>query len=220
MSTVLNANYRPPFPTRRNPRNTFAAGCVIALHVLLLIVLQSGLFNKVVEVMPAEILVQLIAPPTPREPPPPPTMPKVQMQVPMAAFVPPPEVVIAYETPQNVPVVITPQISRPPAPKVAPVSTPKIEPPSSDADYLQNPKPVYPPMSKRLNEQGKVILRVLIGLDGTAQQSEIATSSGHDRLDQAALETVKKWRYVPGKRNGVAEAMWFNVPINFVLEKR
>jgi len=37
-------------------------------------------------------------------------------------------------------------------------------------------------------------------------------------LDQAALATVMKWRYVPGKRAGVAEAMWFNVPINFVLE--
>lgn len=94
----------------------------------------------------------------------------------------------------------------------------RVELPSSDADYLNNPKPVYPPLSKRLGEQGKVVVRVLIGLDGQAQKAEIRTSSGYDRLDQAALSTVLRWRYVPGKRSGVPEAMWFNVPIHFVLE--
>ena len=90
--------------------------------------------------------------------------------------------------------------------------------PSSDADYLQNPRPPYPPISRRLNEQGKTTVRVLIGADGLPQRSEVFKSSGYDRLDQAALATVMRWRFVPGKRGGVAEAMWFNVPINWVLE--
>ena len=94
----------------------------------------------------------------------------------------------------------------------------KLELPSSDADYLQNARPAYPAMSKRLGEQGKVLVRVLIGVDGTARQAEVQKSSGFDRLDQAALATVQRWRYVPGKRGGVAEAMWFTVPIVFVLE--
>ena len=97
-------------------------------------------------------------------------------------------------------------------------ATARVDLPSSDADYLNNPKPPYPPMSRRLGEQGKVVLRVLISADGTAQKAEIRQSSGFERLDQAALATVLKWRYVPGKRGGVPEAMWFNVPINFVLE--
>ena len=103
------------------------------------------------------------------------------------------------------------------APSPAP-APPLLVLPSSDADYLQNPKPPYPALSKRLGEQGKVIVRVLIGVDGTAQKTEIKQSSGFDRLDQAALATVLRWRYVPGKRAGVPEAMWFNVPISFVLE--
>jgi len=94
----------------------------------------------------------------------------------------------------------------------------RIELPSSSADYLNNPKPAYPGLSKRLGEEGKVVLRVLIEADGSASKAEIRSSSGYDRLDQAALQTVLRWRYLPGKRNGVAEAMWFNVPINFVLE--
>ena len=100
----------------------------------------------------------------------------------------------------------------------APPAPPKMELPSSDADYLQNARPAYPAMSKRLGEQGKVLVRVLIGVDGTARQAEIQKSSGFDRLDQAALATVQRWRYVPGKRGGVAEAMWFSVPLVFVLE--
>jgi protein TonB len=90
--------------------------------------------------------------------------------------------------------------------------------PSSDADYLNNPPPAYPRISKRMGEQGTVIVRVFIGLQGTAEQAEIRTSSGYDRLDKAALDTVQRWRYVPGKRHGTPEAMWFNVPVRFVLE--
>lgn len=93
-----------------------------------------------------------------------------------------------------------------------------VELPSSDADYLHNPKPEYPRLSRQRNEQGKVVVNVLIGVDGTAQKAEIKSSSGFERLDQAALATAKAWRYVPGKRGGVPEAMWFAVPINFVME--
>ena len=100
----------------------------------------------------------------------------------------------------------------------AQLSPPPVQLPSSDADYLQNPPPPYPSLSKRLNEQGKTIIKVLIGADGLPQRAEIVRSSGFERLDQAALVTVMRWRYVPGKRGGVAEAMWFNVPINWVLE--
>ena len=58
----------------------------------------------------------------------------------------------------------------------------------------------------------------MIGADGLPKEASIAKSSGFDRLDQAALATVMRWRYVAGKRGGVPEAMSFNVPINWVLE--
>ena len=69
-----------------------------------------------------------------------------------------------------------------------------------------------------MGEQGKVVLRVLIAAQGVPQQVELKQSSGYERLDQQALETVQRWRFVPGKRNGVPEAMWNVVPIQFVLE--
>ena len=96
--------------------------------------------------------------------------------------------------------------------------TPAFSLPSSEAQGLNNPQPVYPRLSRRLNEQGQVLIRVLVAADGSPQQGEIKTSSGFDRLDQEALRTVLRWRFVPGQRLGVPEAMWFNVPVNFVLE--
>jgi periplasmic protein TonB len=90
--------------------------------------------------------------------------------------------------------------------------------PSSEAHGLNNPKPAYPRASRRLNEQGQVLIRVFVTTDGSPQQGEIKTSSGFDRLDQEALRTVMRWRFVPGLRFGTPEAMWFNVPVNFVLE--
>jgi protein TonB len=138
---------------------------------------------------------------------------------------PPMPIAIADPTPaQDAPVGVKtaplalPPIAAPVAEMPAPTAPPKVQLPSSDADYLQNAAPVYPRHSKRLGEQGKVILRVLIGADGLAQKAEVRSSSGYERLDQSALDTVLSWRYVPGKRAGVATAMWFNVPINFVLE--
>ncbi|MRT19152.1 energy transducer TonB, partial [Comamonas sp. CAH-2] len=114
----------------------------------------------------------------------------------------------------------------PPAPPAPPApSTPPATPsggavqlPSSDAAYLNNPRPGYPSISRRMGEQGKVLLRVMVSEQGLPQQIEIKTSSGYERLDKAAITSVQRWRFVPGKRNGVPEAMWYIVPINFVLE--
>lgn len=90
--------------------------------------------------------------------------------------------------------------------------------PSTSADYLNNPAPPYPRVSKRLGEQGTAIIRVLINTEGRVEKVEVRTSSGYARLDDTALHTVKAWRFVPSQRNGVPEAMWFNVPIRFVLD--
>ncbi len=213
-------------------RNAVIVASVVLFHVAALWALQTGLLRRAVEiVVPAEIIAEFIEPPQPKVEPPPPVRQPVPVKQPIVQKtepLPPPPLPVAIADPTpapNAPVgVVAPQ---PPAPPVAaPVATapvappppPKVELPSSDADYLQNPKPAYPPISKRLGEQGKVVVRVLIGVDGIAQRAEVRQSSGFDRLDQAALSTVQRWRYVPGKRGGVPEAMWFNVPINFVLE--
>ena len=96
--------------------------------------------------------------------------------------------------------------------------SPSLVEPSADADYLKNPPPGYPRISRRNGEQGTVIVLVFISTQGAPEKAEVRTSSGFARLDQAALEAVQRWRFVPGRRNGTPEAMWFNIPVRFILE--
>jgi periplasmic protein TonB len=150
-------------------------------------------------------------------------------RAPEPAFVPPPEITVVAApsassmaqtspTPPTAPTVSNPPPSAPAEAVVAaPPAKPKIELPSSNADYLTNPAPPYPPLSKRLKEQGRVLLSVFVSVDGSAEKVALKQSSGFERLDQIALETVKRWKFVPGKRDGSAEAMWVTVPIVFEL---
>ena len=105
-----------------------------------------------------------------------------------------------------------------PEPKSSPPAPPAVELPSTAAQYLQNPKPRYPPISLRLGEQGTVRVQVLVNENGLAKDVQVETSSGFYRLDNAALTTVLTWRFVPGKRAGVPTAMWFTVPITFDIQ--
>lgn len=211
-------------------RRLLIATSVVLLHVGVLWALQSGLMRRAVEVIiPGEILSEFVSPPAPpAAQPQTPASPKQQPQPPKPEVQPAPPLPPALTTPEPAPVVAAAAPAAPTAPAIeasvaamapaAPPAPARIALPSSDAAYLNNPKPSYPALSRRLGEQGKVVVRVLIGIDGRAHQAEVGSSSGYERLDQAALATVRNWRYVPGTRNGVPEAMWFNVPVNFVLE--
>jgi protein TonB len=89
--------------------------------------------------------------------------------------------------------------------------------PSFGAAYLHNPYPPYPSVSQRRGEEGKVLLRVKVTEDGRAATVQINTSSGSQRLDNSALETVSQWRFVPAQKNGKRVSDWVIVPIVFQL---
>ncbi|MGF6526957.1 energy transducer TonB [Variovorax sp. PvP013] len=231
----MSDRFSRPAPTTFGlSRTVVITGSVVLFHVAALWALQSGLIRKAAEVViPVTLLSEFIEPPKPKAPPPPPPPPPPAPR-PQITKAPPPPRPMAVRTPAPAPAapvgVIEPQPPapplappappappEPPAPPPAPPAPPAVTLPSSNADYLNNPKPVYPAMSKRLGEQGKTIVRVLIGVDGLPRSATIRQSSGYERLDEAARTAVMSWRYVPGKRNGVVEPMEFNVPVNWVL---
>jgi protein TonB len=227
------------------PRNVLIAGSVLALHAAMLWALQSGLVRRAVEVIvPVEILTSIVTPPAPVQPTPPappappvqpappqPQKPKPVVQRPRPAPAPAPMPVatpspapapqapvgVAEPQPAPPPIAAPVTAAAAPSPAPAPPPPPAVQLPSTNADYLQNPPPAYPPISRRLREQGKVLLHVQISAQGAALDAQVKRSSGYDRLDRAALDAVLKWRYVPGKRGGVPETMWFDVPVDFVL---
>jgi protein TonB len=94
---------------------------------------------------------------------------------------------------------------------------PVIEQAKFDVAYLNNPAPIYPKMSRRQGEQGRVLLKVLVSEKGIAEQVQLETSSGFEKLDQAAVDVVKKWSFVPAKRSNQAISAYVLVPVKFSL---
>ena len=204
---------RPVFNERR-----LGLTLTVALHALALwgLLQMDAVRQTLIEAAP--IMVHLIDPPQTVTPPKPlPVAPK-----PQATSVKPiePSVLSTPATPtsQAAPQVAPPALE--PAPIISAPATPvAITAPIFNAAYLLNPPPAYPAQSKRRNEDGKVFLRVYVNADGAAEKIELQTSSGWPRLDQAAQDTVRNWRFVPAKQGDKAVPAWVIVPINFVLER-
>ena len=156
--------------------------------------------------LPAEQPTPVIEPPPPKpapeKPTPKPVMIAAESAAPSAMLAPPPEP-IAVEEP-------------PPPPAGEPTPAPII-PPNFVAAYLDNPPPAYPQSSKRLGETGTVLLRVRVSALGRAESVELERSSGYTRLDRAAMDAVRKWKFVPAKQGDEAVPAFVLVPLNFEL---
>jgi protein TonB len=118
-----------------------------------------------------------------------------------------------------------------PIPDVSEVQAPaEVAPPPSSDDvgsgggktqalsYATPLRPKYPAASARAQEEGLVLLRVLVDAAGVPERVEIAKSSGHARLDRAARDSVRSARFHPVLRNGEAIPAWGLVPIEFRLD--
>ena len=104
-------------------------------------------------------------------------------------------------------------------PVTAPVSageTP-LKLPEYRVAYLRNPAPAYPADSRRNREEGRILLRVLVNRDGRPETVQLQQSSGYPGLDQAALDAVQRWRFVPAQRGDTPVSAWVAVPVVFRL---
>jgi protein TonB len=205
-----------PFTPPTGARST-ATLVIVAGHVALVAALAaSGAWQEVTRATEA-LEVRIVAAPQLRiaaaAPIPVPTMrpPEVHIPVPQ---IPEPTITMRIEPapPKSAPVVQAAVIA-----DAAPERPAKLEPPRADLAYLDNPAPAYPAVSKRSREQGRVMLRVRVDEKGKVEDVLIETSSGFNRLDQAAREAVSHWRFLPARLGERAVAGWALVPINFQL---
>lgn len=112
-----------------------------------------------------------------------------------------------------------PVATAPPPPPAPPAPAPRVLP-SAAVQYLVTPVLVYPRLAQRNGETGRVVVRVLIGAAGGAPASvQISQSSGHARLDDAAIAAVQKARFKPPTDMGQPVEGWALIPIDFDLEK-
>lgn len=167
------------------------------------------------------VQVSLLAPPPEPRVIPLQSPPKVEHSLPRKSLLAPTPVPVvkpvAEQAVQPAPVAIAQPASPAPAP-VQPVVEPLLEPPRYNAAYLSNPPPAYPLSARRRGIEGTALVRAEIAAGGECLRAELKKSSGAEVLDQAALEAVKKWRFVPAKRGSQAVVAWVEVPITFKLE--
>ena len=202
------------FNTGRSAGRTAILIGIVAFHVMLVVAINSSLSTVILDRLPplikAEIIEEIVKD---EEPPPPP--PTVETPPP---YVPPPDIVIDLPTTTKGPttaLVVTDK-PRPVAPPPSPVvkKAPEIDP-----RYKRRFQPDYPPTSRRLGEEGSVVVQVLVGPDGTVSDGKIQTSSGFPRLDEAALKhALRAWRFTPGTEDGKPVSVWNSVKVTFRIE--
>ena len=206
--------------------NRLAPLCVIVLvHAGILYALQSGLLQRAVPSLKHEVFATLIASPQPAQAKPPamPSVPRHAM---------PRENLLPQPIPlQSSPAATSVSIAPAPAPVTSATATPALpstavetveattpKTVSSGVEYLQPPQPEYPAIARRMHEEGKVVMRVLVNENGRAEHIELQQSSGSLRLDEAARLALLRAVFKPYRENGKTVAVYAIVPIRFQLD--
>jgi protein TonB len=188
---------------------------VIALHVGLIAISLKTSAHSAIPTPPSVIHASLIS--KAAEPaavqkektPPPAAKPKIKQRTMIAAPKP------AAEAAEPAALAETPEAPSTESPH--PEARGEFVEARADADYLSNPAPEYPRLSKRNREEGKVMLRVFVEKNGKPSTVTLHSSSGFERLDQAAMDAVRAWSFVPAKQGDEIVAAWVLVPIAFHL---
>lgn len=202
---------RPFQASIASPRRYVSLALVAALHVVVIWAFASGFAAAVVKKGVDELKTEVVkeAPPDqPKAPPPPPP----DLAKPPPPFVPPPDINIASEAPS------TTAISSVQSRRPAPPPPAKIVPPRAYGRTHTTPE--YPPISRRLGEQGTVLLKIVIDANGDVTDASVEKSSGYSRLDSAAVSWVKRhWRYHPATQNGKPIAITTRAKVRFDLRQ-
>ncbi len=202
------------FNTGRSAGRTAILIGIVAFHVVLVVAINSSLSTVILDRLPPLIKAEIIEEITKDDEPPPPP-PTVETPPP---YVPPPDIVIDLPTSTKGPttaLVVTDK-PRPVAPPPSPVvkKAPEIDP-----RYKRRFQPDYPPTSRRLGEEGSVIVQVLVDPEGKVSDGKIQKSSGFPRLDEAALKhALRAWRFTPGTEDGKPVSVWHSVKVTFRIE--
>lgn len=198
--------------------NLIAIIVTAALHVALL---AAALYVRY-EALPAEkemqlTVVDLTPPPPPPAPETPPSPPQIVAPAPPILVPRPPTVVV---TPDPVPqekTLIAAPAPAPAPPMVAPSPPSVVQGADLSARMVSGAPPRYPVESRRKREQGTVLLLLTLDTEGRVSSISIARSSGFERLDNAALSAVRKWRWAPLIRDGKPVMVKGSVEIPFIL---
>jgi len=164
--------------------------------------------------------------------------PKIQTVVTAPVQPPAPEIIAPSKQPAEIPAIVEP--TKPPVSvesKLTPPgqpaqihgdgSSPKPGPDATtqkaevgvkaEPNYLKNPEPPYPSSARHRHQEGLVLISVRVTAQGRAEKVELKQSSGYPLLDEAALNAVRDWEFIPARVDTIAFASEIEVPVRFKL---
>ncbi|WP_088183248.1 energy transducer TonB [Sphingobium sp. Z007] len=208
----------------RSRPNMPAIVAILAVHALLIGALIQ-VRNHVQRTEVAKLTVVNLSPPPPQPPaaetpPPPPSAPQVVAPPPIVQTPVPVQTVQTSPEPVPAPAPAPVTIVAPsaPAPSPAPPAPPAmVQGGDLGTQMVAGKPPRYPIDSRRKREQGTVVLAITLAVDGAVESIAVSQSSGFSRLDNAARDAVKGWRWKPTIRGGQPVRVRGVVEIPFVL---
>jgi protein TonB len=205
---------------RKPSKHLLGLGLVVVLHLLLFWAINSGLARAFVKKIKGPVEAVLLEDTKPDIPPPPPPPAPKNLPPPPPAYVPPVEVPVVNAAPAANAIAAVSATPQPPAPPAPTAPAVKSEPVRTGAvvNSANCEKPEYPSASRRMEEEGTVSLRFLIGPDGKVIQSEIEKSSGYKRLDEAARSGLSRCQFRPATVDGKPEQAWASMKYTWRLE--
>lgn len=178
---------------------------VIALHAILIYLIATALGIVKPPQIIAPMEAKLITTPEKTSEAPPPEIKPELTELQLGLVVP--ETVVELPVAEEAP-------AAPPEPVAD--SAPAVM--SADLQVRRRIEPGYPPASRRLGEEGTVTVKVLVDERGRAREVSVVRSSGHGRLDQAAVEAIRRWLFAPAVRDSQPVMVWTNVQVTFRLD--
>jgi periplasmic protein TonB len=94
---------------------------------------------------------------------------------------------------------------------------PVLQAPRLDPRYASALQPDYPGSMIRAEQEGSVSVRVLIGTDGKVKQVEITSAASEDFAEATRRQALKKWRFIPGTRDGEPTESWRTMTVRFEM---
>lgn len=182
-------------------RRALVLVAIIGVHIFLAWAFATGLAQQAIEIIAPPIKTEIIEEVKEQDTPPPPPPPEFERP---PVEVPPPEVAIDIPQDTTQSTAIT-DVTDKPVPMAPPPPPPpkQIKKASIDGRRFPPSEEYYPAASKRLGEEGSPTVKVCVGPNGKlAEAPTIATSSGNNRLDEAAVKYAKAGRYIAGTVDG------------------
>ncbi|MFZ6862366.1 TonB family protein [Undibacterium sp. Ji67W] len=212
---------------RFNLKRYATFGVIVLAHIAGIYALKSGLVTEIKKNLPTEVIVSFVSAPPSQEVKSETKVrsaEKIKFTAPAIKPIAAPDLASKNPTENAILVAVTEASANEKQALPTSIATTPVQatsPPSlkvvSQVEYLRAPQPVYPPQSRRLREEGKVTLKVLVNEKGEAEKVDIHHSSGSQRLDDAARAALMHALFKPYFEDGKAMPMLATATINFSL---